>query len=426
MDNYRPITVLPICSKIFERCIYVQLTNFLETNKLLSDYQFGFRSARNTESAVTLFTDEIRLNMNNSKLTGSIFIDLSKAFDTLSHAQILKNLSSSGVQGVEYELFQSYLFNRKQSVIYEATTGDSTHVTSGVPQGSILGPLLFLISYDGLGEVLRHCKLIMYADDTVIYTSDKSIATIKANLTEDFERVANWLEQNQLIINLKKGKTECMLFGTPQRTKSQILDIAFTNRTLSETKSYKYLGVQLDQSLNIKEHTSQIYKKVCGRIQLLKRLRSKLTRKTALTIYQSMILPLMTYCSTVTYSNESFMKKVNSLHLRAVKIATTSQNSDNLPFNRSIDVIMKKYVCKQVFLLLKSEPSCEAFKNYFDLMKNKTRNKNTLLRLPNAKIEAFKRSFYFHGARTFNNLPSQCRASTSLSEFLINFDKINF
>ena len=184
-----------------------QLTDFLESNNLLLNHQYGFRSNRNTESAVTLFTGHIRKSMNDGKLTGLIFINLNKVFDTVSHAQILENLSSTGVKGVEYELFQRYLFNRKEAVIYDRVVSDPLYVLSGVPQGSILGPLLFLIAYDGLTEVLIHCTIIVYADDTVIYTSDKSFSTIKSNLTEDFARVATWLEENQLIVDLKKGKT---------------------------------------------------------------------------------------------------------------------------------------------------------------------------------------------------------------------------
>ena len=125
----------------------------------------------------------------------------------------------------------------------------------------------------------------MYADDTVIYTSDKSFSTIKSNLTDDFAYVATWLEENQVITNLRKGKTEYMLFGTSQCTKNKTLDVIYHHRTLSETKSYKYLGVQLDQNLNIKDHTTQTYKKVCSCFQLLKRLRPKLTRKATVTIY---------------------------------------------------------------------------------------------------------------------------------------------
>ena len=199
MDNYRPITVLPVFSEIFEHCICKQLTDFLELKNLLSNHQFVFRSNQNTGSAVTLFTDHIRKNMNDGKFTGCIFIDLSKAFDTLSYAQILENLSSTGVKGVENELVENYLFNRKQGVIYDRVASDPQYVLSGVPQGSILGPMLFLIATDGLSEVLIHCKIIMYADDTVIYTSDESFSTIKSNLIEDFARLrelATYKKQN--------------------------------------------------------------------------------------------------------------------------------------------------------------------------------------------------------------------------------------
>ena len=175
----------------------------------------------NTESAVTLFIDHIPKSMNDGKCASPIFIDLSKAFDTMSHAQILENLSSTWVKGVEYELFQNYVFNQKQTVIYDGVASDPQYVLSSVPQGLILGPLLFLIAYEGLSEVLIHCKIIIYADDTVIYTSDKSFSTIKSNLTEDFARVATWLEENQLIVNLRKRKTECMLFRMSQMHKKQ-------------------------------------------------------------------------------------------------------------------------------------------------------------------------------------------------------------
>ena len=156
----------------------------------------------------------------------------------------------------------------------------------------------------------------MYADDTVIYISDKSFSTIRSNLTEDFARVATWLEENQLIVNLRNGKTEWMLFETSQRTKNKVLDVVL-NIILSETNSYKYLGVQLDQNLNTKDHTTQMYRNICSRLQLLKRLRLKITTKATVTIYQSMILLLVIYCSLVSYNSKSYMKKAKSLHSRA-------------------------------------------------------------------------------------------------------------
>ena len=255
----------------------------------------------------------------------------------------------------------------------------------------------------------------MYADDTVIYTSDKSFSTIKSNLTEDFARVATWLEENQMIVNLKKGKTECVLFGTSQRTKNKTLDVVHHHRTLSETNSYKYLGVQLDQNLNIKHHTTQTYKKVCSRLQLLKRLRPKLITKATVTIYQSMILPLVTYCSLVTYSSESYMKKAKSLHSRA----------DQIIGNNAKQCLLKpiEHLCKQAFKILIGQPFCSVFKDYFETMENNTRNNDCIIRLPAAKLKAYSKSFKFNGGKVFNSLSHKCRAATSLDDFLKTFDE---
>ena len=234
----------------------------------------------------------------------------------------------------------------------------------------------------------------MHADDTVIYTFDKSFSTIKSNLTEDFARVATWLEENQLIVNLRKGKTEYMLFGTSQRTKNKTLDVVHHHRTLSETNSCKYLGVQLDQNLNIKDHTTQTFKKVCSRLQLLKRLRPKLITKATVTIYQSMILPLVTYCSLVMYSSESSMKKAKSLHSRADQIIGNNAKQCLL---KPIDSTMKKHLCKHIFKILIGEPCCNVFRYYFETIENN----NVIIRLPAAKLEAYRKSFQFNGGKLF-------------------------
>ena len=226
----------------------------------------------------------------------------------------------------------------------------------------------------------------MYADETVIYTSDKSFSTIKSNLTEDFARVATWLKENQLIVNLRKGKTECMLFGMLQRTKNKTLDVVHHHRTLSETNSYKYLGVQLDQNRNIKDHTTQMYKKVYSCLQLLKRLQSKLSTKATVIIYQSMILPLVTYCSLVTYSSKSYIKKANPLHSRADQIIGNNAKQYLL---KPIDSTMKRHLCKQVFKILICESFCSVFKDYFETMENNTRN---IIRLPHSVASCKTRS----------------------------------
>ena len=191
---------------------YVQKMNHLETHKLLSQDQFGFCSKRNTKVAATIFVDSISKNMDLDKLTGAIFIELSKAFDTLSHSQIINNLSNYGIRDVEKNFFINYVFNRKQLVNFRNVLSKPGTVLYCVPQGSILGPLLFLLSFGDVGHVLSHCNIIMYAHDTVIYTSAKVYKELQQKLSDDFNRVACWLESNDLIMNIKAGKTKCIIF----------------------------------------------------------------------------------------------------------------------------------------------------------------------------------------------------------------------
>lgn len=414
MDNYRPISVLPACSKAFEKCVCKQITDYLEEHELLSTFQFGFRRKRNTELAATLFMDSIRKNMEKGEMTGAIFIDLSKAFDTLSHAQIIECLPSYGIYGLEKELITNYLFNRKQIVSYNHTLSLKHPVLCGVPQGSVLGPLLFLLAFNDIGEVLKNSKILLYADDTVIYTCGKTKQEIESRLQEDFRRVAEWMEQNDLVTNMKKGKTECMLFGTKQRTKQHSLQIKFRNQTLSFTNSYKYLGIILDQSLSLTDHFATTYKKASSRLYLLKRIRPHLTQQAALTIYQTLIIPLFTYCSILTLQlNKTQSNKISSFERRANELIFGRNSTKEIP---KIENLARKRICSQVFDCL-SNNTCRNFINYFELLNNQTRNQKKLIRLPAIKLESSRKSFFFNGAKCYNDLPLHVREAETKKQF---------
>ena len=163
-SNYRPISVLPCLSKVLEKV--VQLSNYLEKHYLLKSSQFGFRPRRSTELACSLLVDDIRKNIDNGLLTGVIYLDLSKAFDTVSHSYLLSKLPSYGINGNELTWFQNYLFNRKQHIFYDGHLSKAFPVFRGVPQGSILGPTLFLLHLNDIDNCLCHSSIIKYADDT--------------------------------------------------------------------------------------------------------------------------------------------------------------------------------------------------------------------------------------------------------------------
>ena len=203
LDNYRPISVLPIFSKILERVVHHQLYEYLESNKLLSPYQFGFRKNHSTSSAVVHLTDTVRKSMDMGKLTGALFIDLRKAFDTVDHECLTSKLPNYGIDNTELKWFQDYLSNRSQIVSFKGERSSEENILFGVPQGSILGPLLFLIHVNDLHQQIEKSNVIMYADDTVLLFSDKSETEIEKALNHDAKLLHDWMCRNGLILNAK-------------------------------------------------------------------------------------------------------------------------------------------------------------------------------------------------------------------------------
>ena len=187
----------------------------------------------------------VRESMDQGELTGTIYIDLSKAFDTINHGAIIAKLPRFGIVGTPQEWFTNYLFGRSQRVAFGDVLSDAQPINWGVPQGSILGPLLLLLHFNDSASTLTHCKIVKFADDTVLFVSHKSVTVIEKLLNEDLNVFCSWLETNELIINLKKGKTEYMLFGTSKRLK-QVNDppmhISYQSVPINYVESYKYLA----------------------------------------------------------------------------------------------------------------------------------------------------------------------------------------
>ena len=211
-------------SKVIEKIVHKQLMNFLEENKLLSTRQFGFRPQMSTDLAATLLLDDIRKSVDKGQLVGALFVDLSRAFDTISHSNLLTKLPTYGIDGKELTWFEDYLFNRSAQVSYNDVLSEVHQLKSGVPQGSILGPLLFVLFFNDITDVIE-TNIVKYADDTVIYWADKDVTNLSKILTNEMKKLEKWMVENELILNAKKGKTEVFVFGTAQRLKRQSEEI---------------------------------------------------------------------------------------------------------------------------------------------------------------------------------------------------------
>lgn len=418
-ENYRPISVLPIFSKILERALHTQLSQYLENNELLTEFQFGYRRNRSTKLASTLLCDNIRNSIDKENMVGAVYIDLTKAFDTVGHGILLNKLYEYGIEGNEQEWITNYLFNREQVVCVEGTYSTKQPLLSGVPQGSIPGPLLFILFFNDFPECFTNSRIVMYADDTVIYVTDKNKAKIEQHLEEDLEKIAVYFEKNELIINLKKGKTEAMIFGTGKRlsTTDNHLDVSYRGQSISNVPQYKYLGNIVDQYLNFNSNFDHVYKKASGRLKLLKRLRHYLTTDSAYYIFTMTVQPILTYRSTVKllYTNTQ-QKRLKSLMNRAERIVGRKVPCIISAINKEACCLVKKSLDKTL---------CSSFNDYFEINNHsrKTRNSGYLLKLPKVKLELGKQSFAYAGAKIFNDLPLGIRKVESYSQFTIEIRK---
>lgn len=229
-------------SKILERAVHRQVYSYLNDNKLITPKQFGFRPKLSTEVALVNVTDKILSNMDNGSLTGAVFIDLSKAFDTVDHELLVHKLRSLGLDDICIQWFISYLGSRNQVTSVASTLSSSAAVTVGVPQGSILGPLLFLVYVNDLVKCPLQSDVVLYADDTVLCCSAKNVHDLKHKLNADLGVASDWFNRNLLTINTSKCKF--MVFGNTRKLNNiETVDIHINEYTLDRTDTFKYLGV---------------------------------------------------------------------------------------------------------------------------------------------------------------------------------------
>ena len=289
-SNYRPISILPSFSKIFEKVVHIRLHNYLFKHSIISDAQYGFRSKHSTYMALVDLYDKVSKFIDERQVTLGVFVDLQKAFDTVNFNILLKKLEHYGIRGSPLKWFESYLTNRFQSVSLNDVLSSPRRITCGVPQGSILGPLLFVIYINDIVNSSQYIHFILYTDDTTLLFHAENFDKLIAKVNQELMNLSIWFRANMLSLNV--SKTNFIVFGSRLTDCSRFNNSVYFDKSLiTQVDVTKFLGVYIDRKLTWKHHISQLCITLSRKIGIMYKLCPTLPDKAVFSLYFTLILP---------------------------------------------------------------------------------------------------------------------------------------
>ena len=393
----------------------MRIYDFLDTNNVFYDLQFGFRKKYSTNHALLSIVEGIRKSLNNQTFSCGVFIDLEKAFDTVNHKILLDKLEHYGIRNSANAWFTSYLSDRKQNVKLDGISSSYLDIVCGVPQGSILGPLLFLLYINDMNIAVKYSLVHHFADDTNLLCSDKNPKTLRKKVNEDLKLIFDWLCANRLSLNV--SKTEFIIFKPPKLSLRERITLKLNGVTLYESTKIKYLGILMDDRLTWKHHIFELRKKLNRAIGLINKMKMlQCPTRVLLSLYYSLFHSYLNYGICVW--GDADAKFVCKIKLAQKKVIRVIADADFLahtdPLFRELKILKFEDVYLQQYASLMWDqdhnnlPQC--FENYFQQVsvvhEYETRQSfhNKLTEIPFRTVTHGKKMFQFKGPKILNEL----------------------
>ena len=336
VGNYRPVSLLPAISKLFEKITFNQLYEYFQTNKLFHVSQYGFRQQHSTEFAALELADRVFRELDNKNISVAVFMDLSKAFDTLDHSILLQKLQFYGIHDIELNWFESYLSDRYQFVEIDGIKSDLNRLYTGVPQGSILGPLLFLIYMNDICNSTNKFEFILYADDTTLYISFTSRTDTSELINPEIRKVSRWLSINKLSIN--SGKTKYILFHAKNKDLTRCIPtIIVQGNIVKRVQNFNFLGIVFNENMSWKTHLDKLSNKLSRTAGVLNRIKRTVPLHIMRTLYHSMAQSYLNL-GILAWGFENL--RINKIQKKLIRIvACAKYNAHTEPLFKALDIL---------------------------------------------------------------------------------------
>jgi len=434
-ENYRPISLTNNFSKIFEKCFKKRLTDFIDKHQLISNRQFGFRNGLSTEDAITFLTDQIINNFNTNRKCLAVFLDLKKAFDTVSHNILLSKIERLGIRGRSFDIIKSFLYNRQQFTTIGTQNSKCREVRLGLPQGTVLAPVLFSLYINDILEMenIKNCSISSYADDTVVLFEGKNWTEAEYYANEGIKKLQIWLTQNKLTLN--SYKTKYIAFSpTIVNQPLMPLNISLhdincdTNKEtkictcnniqqLQSVNNIKYLGVTIDRFLKWKDHILLIAKKIKITIPRFYELRNVANKKLILTVYNAMVESILNYAIIVwgsAYDNVLETVTIAQKSILKIIYRKERQYPTEMLFNEThILPVNLKYIYNCLKYYHKHKNNQKHITHSYETRGKSSNN----LSIPPSSVSVHLSYHSGKGPRYYNLLPSEIRESQRQSTF---------